>query len=496
MYQALLTRRYLPSRVMPMLAMVAVVLCSAMVLTVWSVMGGFLQMLLDSGRVQIGDVILTRPVIGIPLYEELISALEADPDIEAATGIIETPALLKYPYGIGIRTVQLVGVDGESYARVTEYADTVWWTPLAAPLPKDTQAQDRRLRIDPSYEHNGLALTEAHPYTGAQEPAIVMGVHVYTFNERTPGGWIEPTDLFMPDQRVTISVLPLSDQGVAVDLTAREFPVANEFKSGLYEIDANRVLIRLDALQEMLSMDGGDRIGSDATLSVGDPNATSFPTPSVIGRDPARVTSVLVRGVDGTTEDQVKARVEAVFESFSREHERAPSPNQVSIYTWQQQPGLAVFIGAVKKETALVLVLFSFISLTAVFLVFAIFWAMVSEKVRDIGILRAMGARRLGIAWIFVRYGLAIGSVGSVLGIGLAYLIVSNINPIHEWLGSALGIVVWDPTIYYFTTIPNNVNPLHVVIVWGGGVLFSVIGSLVPSYKAATLDPVRALRFE
>jgi ABC-type lipoprotein release transport system permease subunit len=83
-----------------MLAMVAVVLCSAMVLTVWSVMGGFLQMLLDSGRVQIGDVILTRPVLGLPLYKELIESLEADPGIEAATGIIETPALLKYPYGI------------------------------------------------------------------------------------------------------------------------------------------------------------------------------------------------------------------------------------------------------------------------------------------------------------------------------------------------------------------------------------------------------------
>ncbi|MHC4976781.1 MAG: ABC transporter permease [Planctomycetota bacterium] len=323
-----------------------------------------------------------------------------------------------------------------------------------------------------------------------------MGIHVYTFNERTPGGWIVPTDLFMPNERVTLSVLPLSDQGVAVDLAAREFPVANEFKSGLYEIDANRVLIRLDALQEMLSMDGGDRIESGSVLNAGDPNATSFPTPGVIGRDPARVTSILVRGVDGTAEEEVKERVEEVFARFTRDNDRVPARNQVNIYTWEQQPGLAIFIGAVKKETALVLVLFSFISLTAVFLVFAIFWAMVSEKVRDIGILRAMGAKRLGIAWIFIRYGLAIGSVGSVLGIGLAFLIVTNINPIHEWLGTALGIVVWDPSIYYFTTIPNDVSPIHAAIVYAGGVVFSVIGSLVPSYKAANLDPVRALRFE
>src|SRR5207245_840798 len=94
-------------------------------------------------------------------------------------------------------------------------------------------------------------------------------------------------------------------------------------------------------------------------------------------------------------------------------------------------------------------------------LVLAIFWAMVSEKTKDVGVLRALGASRSGIAWLWVRYGLAIGVVGAVLGVCGAYLIVLNINPIHEWMGRAMGIQIWSPKIYYFTQIPNQVNPVR-----------------------------------
>ena len=79
MYQALLTRRYLTSKVMPLLAAVAVTLCTAMVLIVWSVMGGFLGMLVASGRTLIGaqfgfgvtgllvPLAVLIPSVGLPL---------------------------------------------------------------------------------------------------------------------------------------------------------------------------------------------------------------------------------------------------------------------------------------------------------------------------------------------------------------------------------------------------------------------------------------------
>ena len=153
-------------------------------------------------------------------------------------------------------------------------------------------------------------------------------------------------------------------------------------------------------------------------------------------------------------------------------------------------------IGAVEKETALVLVLFAFMSIVAVFLVLAIFWSMVSEKTKDIGILRALGASRMGVAWVWVRYGLAIGVVGALLGGAMAYLIVLNINPIHDWMGKTLGMVIWDPKIYYFSVIPNKVNGTHAVIVMVCFVLSCAVGAFIPAMRAAWLHPVKALRFE
>jgi lipoprotein-releasing system permease protein len=131
-----------------------------------------------------------------------------------------------------------------------------------------------------------------------------------------------------------------------------------------------------------------------------------------------------------------------------------------------------------------------------VFLVPAIFWAMVSEKTRDIGILRAIGASRAGVAWLWLRYGLAIGIVGATLGGIVAFLIITNINAIHDWMGSALGLEIWNPKVYYFTEIPSEVQWDKAAIVLLGGVLASVVGALVPALKAANMHPVRALRFE
>ncbi|MBY0113872.1 MAG: FtsX-like permease family protein [Phycisphaerales bacterium] len=519
MYQFLLTHRYLTSKVMPLLAALAVALCTAMVIIVWSVMGGFLVMLINSGRTLVGDVTISWPITGFAHYEELIKRLEADPDVAAATPTIETYGLIGLPDG-RTETVQIKGVDGPSYTKVTGFADTLYWKPIDTPHPKDKYKDDPRLQNHKLWEfcfEGGKNLVRYEkPERGnvaVERPAVVLGVSVSGFNireqwgfypgqarARQPDGTTKPVNTILPvDGSVTINVLPMDTKGRAVDMVARTFPVANEFHSGLYEIDHKTVFVQLDALQNMLKMNRATRVATDSVVTTNAKGEETFATPTVLGEDPARVTNVLVRGKTQSFEskaaDALADKVAGIYRQFAKDFEgQVPSSTSIRILTWEDQN--RTMINAVRKETALVLFIFSFVSMTAVFLVLAIFWAMVSEKTKDIGILRAIGASRKGVAGTWLLYGAAIGLLGAVVGFAIAYGVVTNINAIHEWLGEKLGLYIWDPKIYYFSRIPSDLNATHVTIVLAGGVLASCVGALWPALRAARMSPVRALRFE
>jgi lipoprotein-releasing system permease protein len=518
MYAALLSNRYLTSRVIPLIAVGAVALCVALVIIVVSVMSGFLDMLKASGRTLIGDVIVSSGIGGIPHYDEWLTDLRALPEVEEATPVIDTLGLLRMPYPSGpskeIAPVQVWAIEPASFARVTAYGDKVWWRPPADEDARNAMLpDDPRLLMDESILRDGLTLSQGA--TG--KPGIVMGMHVSVGNARQSDGSYRPRfGWFMPGEEVTLTVVPVSESGKISEPRDATFPIVNEVFSGVYDVDKSRVFIPLAQAQQLLRLDAAPLYDTTA-----EPDAEgNLP---LLGTTPARVTKVLIRakpGIDAlVARDAVEASWDAFVAKAARRSDRlGRPPERVSILTWEQQ--LRDLIGPVEKEREMMRILFSIIYIVCAGL----------------------------ILWIFLRYGLAIGVVGSLAGVGIAWVVVDNINLIHEaigrdapraawittcalaaislamalrsllWRGRLLpgllwtiatvtlavvtlallghrGTLIWDPSVYYFSRIPSQVDWFNAAITVGGGIVFSVIGAAIPAAKAADVDPVEALRY-
>ncbi len=170
------------------------------------------------------------------------------------------------------------------------------------------------------------------------------------------------------------------------------------------------------------------------------------------------------------------------------------SPALYNIYTWRDKQG--ALLAAVQMESAILNVLLFLIIAVAGFGILAIFYMIVVEKTRDIGILKSLGASGRGVMGIFLAYGLSLGMVGSGVGLAAGLLFVRYINEIAAALGWITGHPVFDPKIYYFYKIPAIVMPQTVAWIVAGALLIAVAASILPARRAARLHPVEALRYE
>ena len=141
---------------------------------------------------------------------------------------------------------------------------------------------------------------------------------------------------------------------------------------------------------------------------------------------------------------------------------------------------------ALKLEKTMMFLLLVLITLVASFNIVSTLTMIVTEKQREIAILKAMGATRPAIMRIFMLNGLIIGLTGTVIGIPLGYTFLWLIE--NYW--------TFDQTVYYISHIPVHVQAVDVVLVSVSAILISFAATLYPSYQAAKLDPAAALRYE
>jgi lipoprotein-releasing system permease protein len=166
----------------------------------------------------------------------------------------------------------------------------------------------------------------------------------------------------------------------------------------------------------------------------------------------------------------------------------------VRIVDWQQAN--SSLFNAVEIERNVMFLILTLIIVVAAFNIISSMIMMVKDKGRDIAILRTMGASRGAVLRIFVLSGASIGVVGTLAGLLLGVVFTRNLEAIRQALQKVIGTDLFAAEIYFFTRIPARLDSGEVAAVVLMALALSFLATLYPSWRAARLDPVEALRYE
>lgn len=231
----------------------------------------------------------------------------------------------------------------------------------------------------------------------------------------------------------------------------RAYRIVGLFEVGMYEHDNNFIYMPLEAAQIFFQLD----------------NAVSMIEVTTDNPDTIRATRNQVASVTGPG---------------------------FRLVDWQQMN--SSFFTAIQVERNVMFLILTLIILVAAFNVISGLIMLVKDKGQDIAILRTMGATRGMIMRIFLLAGASVGVFGTLFGFVLGLVFCDNIETIRQWVQAITGTNVFDPTIYFLSQLPAVIDPREVATVVIMSLSLSLLATLYPSWRAARLDPVEALRYE
>jgi lipoprotein-releasing system permease protein len=154
------------------------------------------------------------------------------------------------------------------------------------------------------------------------------------------------------------------------------------------------------------------------------------------------------------------------------------------------------FFGALEVERNVMFLILTLIVLVAALNIISGMTMLVRDKARGIAILRTMGATRGSILKIFIITGSAIGVLGTICGLILGLAIASNAENLRQFFSWLAGKTLFPPELYFLSRLPADVQPGETITIVVMALTLSLLATLYPAWKAATLDPVEALRGE
>ncbi len=286
--------------------------------------------------------------------------------------------------------------------------------------------------------------------------------------------------------------------------------IAKNIKQGTLEnFDEGQGVAIGRRLADQLSLHAGDSITLVAPKGAITPMGT---TPRI---KPYRIAAVFEIGMseyDGTFVFMPLAEAQAYFNRASdvtsievfttnpdkideyRKTVTEAAGRPVYLVDWRQRN--STFFNALQVERNVMFLILTMIVLVAALNIVSGLIMLVKDKGSDIAILRTMGASQGSIMRIFLITGAAIGVVGTLSGLVVGLLVCTNIESIRQFISWMTSTELFSPELYFLSKLPAEIDVGETSAVVVMALTLSFLATLYPSWRAARLDPVDALRYE
>jgi lipoprotein-releasing system permease protein len=513
MYKFLLCWRYLLTRFIALASVISVMLGVATMIVVNAVMLGFTSEMKDRIQGILADVTVQSQDMnkGFSHYEwhrERILNIAGDM-IEELTPTVAVPGMLSYRvFGTGDPVsfqVDIIGIDELTQAKVSKIASYLqhpenrknlsfnlryngydihaggnpngahrhameyagWehrrWRASAIQRQQEQSNQQQQAESTggPRNPFDDLPAPEGMVFDPAKEQhaGIIVGIGISLCNRsnttdpETGKKIVKDELMLLPGDDVRLT---FPSSGMQLQFKHDSFTVVDLYESKMMEYDRKLVFVPIEKLQYLRGM-------VDAEYG-------TFTT-----------TQILIKAKPGVNLNELRDKLRNEFPS-----------SRYFINTWQDDQ--AMLLNAVATELAMLNVLLFLIFAVAGFGILAIFYMIVVEKQKDIGILKALGASSSGIMQIFLYYSLLLGIIGSALGLAVGLLFVEYIKEIATVLSYILQRDIFSPEIYSFYEIPTIVDIPTVIGIIAGAIFIATTAGVLPALRAARVHPVETLR--